>query len=53
MSVVLIRGSPYYGGFLKRKCLIILSGHLETVRNREVSLPGGSTTVQVSAKCKT
>ena len=43
MSVVLIRGSPYYGGFLKRKCMIILSGHwklsaIERCPYREVRL---------------
>ena len=43
VSVVRIRESRYYGGFFK-KIYENFSGHaLETVRNREVSLPRDST----------
>ena len=43
VSVVRIRESPYYGGvFLKKICENFV-GTLETVRNREVSVPRGST----------
>ena len=45
MSVFHIRESRYYRlrFFLLRKYMRILSGTLETVRNREVSVLGGST----------
>ena len=42
MSVVRIRESPYYGGFLKKIDQNFV-GTLETVRNRQVSVPRGST----------
>ena len=42
VSVVRIRESPYYGGFLK-KIDENFVGTLETVRNRQVSVPRGST----------
>ena len=39
MSVVRIRESPYYGGEIDENFV----GTLETVRNREVSVPRDST----------
>ena len=42
VSVVRIRKSRYYGGFFKENIWEFL-GTLETVRNREVSVPRGST----------
>ena len=44
MSVVRIRESPYYRGFLK-KIYENFVGTLETVRNIEVSVPRGSTVI--------
>ena len=43
VSVVRIRESPYYGGFFLKKICENFVGTLETVRNREVSVPRGST----------
>ena len=43
MSVVRIRESPHYGGFFFEKMDKNFVGTLETVRNREVSVPRGST----------
>ena len=43
MSVVRIRESPYYGGVFLKKIYENFVGTLETVRNREVSVPRGST----------
>ena len=40
---VRIRESPYYRRFFLRKYMRIFIGTLETVRNREVSVPRGST----------
>ena len=46
MSVVLIRESPYYRGiFFLKKMYENFDGTLETVRNREVSVPRGSIVV--------
>ena len=42
VSVIRIRESPYYRGFLKKICDKFVET-LETVRNREVSVPRGST----------
>ena len=44
MSVVRIRESPYYRGFLK-KIYENFVGTLETVRNIDVSVPRGSTVI--------
>ena len=41
--VVRIRESPYYGGFFLKKIDENFVGTLETVHNREVSVPRGST----------
>ena len=43
VSVVRIRESPYYGGVFLKKIYENFVGTLETVRNREVSVPRGST----------
>ena len=43
VSVVRIRESPYYGGVFLKKIYANFVGTLETVRNREVSVPRGST----------
>ena len=43
MSVVRVRESPYYRGFFLKKIYENFVGTLETVRNREVSVPRGST----------
>ena len=43
MSVVRIRESPYYRGFSFKKIYESFVGKLETVRNREVSVPSSST----------
>ena len=46
VSVVLIRESPYYRGiFFLKKMYENFDGTLETVRNREVSVPRGSIVV--------
>ena len=42
MFIVRIRESPYYRGFFQRKYMSFV-GPLETVCNREVSVPRGST----------
>ena len=46
VSVVRIRESPYYGGFFLKKIYENFVGALETVHNREVSVPRGSTVVR-------
>ena len=43
MSVVRIRESPYYRVFFFKKIYKNFVGTLETARNIEVSVPGGST----------
>ena len=43
MSIVRSRESPYQRGFFKEKFYESFFGTLETVRNREVSVPRGST----------
>ena len=43
VSVVRVRESPYYRGFFLKKIYENFVGTLETVRNREVSVPRGST----------
>ena len=45
MSVVRIRESPYHRGLFLKKIYENFVGTLETVRNREVSVPRGSTVV--------
>ena len=42
VSVIRIRKSPYYRGFFLQKIYENFVGTLETVRNREVSVPRGS-----------
>ena len=49
VSAVRIREGLYYRGFFQRKCMRILSVHRrQTVCNREVSAPRGSTVVYYS-----
>ena len=43
VSGVRIRESPYYRGFFLKKIDANFVGTLETVRNREVCVPRGST----------